>query len=142
MRSRVVRVERDSLLEQSTGLGFRLKIPKGQGVAAQHAFVGRQICRRLAPGMFGARRLQASDKRPDDCADDLVLNDENLLLIAVKAVTPPIPTGRRIDELSGDAYPLADLAHATFNNELHAKFSCHPPRVDALAAVLEGRIYG
>src|SRR6185369_516130 len=124
VRSRVLRIENDRLLEQPARFGIGLRIAEGQRVAAQHALVGCKAGRRLASGMFGAGGLQASDERRCDSADDLVLNREDCLFLTVETFGPYMLARRRVDELSGDADLFARLAYAAFDHELDPEFLC------------------
>jgi hypothetical protein len=51
-----------------------------------------------------------------------------------------VPAIPRIDQLSGDADTLADLAYAPLKNEVHAEFGGHLLHLYGLALVSEGRI--
>jgi hypothetical protein len=137
MRPSIVGIECDRPFEQPTRFGIGLTVAEGQSVAAQYAFVGRQARWRPTPGVFGAGGVQASDERPHNRADDLVLYGEDGFLVAVEAFGPYMLAGRRVDQLSGNTDFLTGLAHATFDKEFYPKFSCHPPCVEVLVAVLE-----
>ena len=66
-------------------------------------------------------RLNAAWKGSDDGGCELVLDRENIGKLAVIAIGPDVPVGARIDELDGDAHPVAGLAHAAFDDILDAE---------------------
>src|SRR5262249_28008578 len=95
----IIWIECDRPLEQLARFGIGLGVAERQSVAAQHAFVGGQASRRLAPGAFGAGSVQASDERPHDRSDDLVLYGEDVLFGAVETLGPYMLAGSRVDQL-------------------------------------------
>jgi hypothetical protein len=60
----------------------------GQGIRAQHAFIGRQTNGRLPPHALGAESFQASDESAHDCPNDLILDREKFILTAIEALGP------------------------------------------------------
>ena len=61
---------------------------------------------------------------------------------AVEAVGPEVRTGRRVDQLAGDAHPVAGLPDRAFEHVAHAQLAGHLPHIDRLALVGEARIAG
>ena len=80
------RVELDRLFIERHRLGLRGGIAEGQRVGLEHAFIGGETGRRLAPGAFRSCRLETVGKGGNDGADKLVLNGEDLRFIAVEAL--------------------------------------------------------
>jgi hypothetical protein len=75
----------------------------------------------------------AGRQRPDNALCDLVLDGKNILKPAVVFVGPDVMTRRRVDELSGDAHAIANLAHAAFEHIAHAEFAASGPSTEPLA---------
>ena len=50
--------------------------------------------------------------------------------------------GARVDQLRGDAHPIAALAHRAFEHVADTQFATDPLHVDVLALVGEARIAG
>jgi hypothetical protein len=48
--------------------------------------------------------------------------------------------GRRVDQLSGDAYPAAGFAYRAFEDVTHAEFASDSFYIDRLALIGEARI--
>ena len=71
---------------------------------------------------------------------DLVLQLKNVIERAVKAVSPDVSAGRRVDQLSGDAHPVAGFAHAAFEHVAHAQLARDLLHVNGLALVGEGGV--
>ena len=67
------------------------------------------------------RGQQVRLDRRRDAAGDLVLHGENVAELAVVSFGPVMAAGRRIDELRGDAQPVAGPAHAAFEHVAHAE---------------------
>ena len=78
----------------------------------------------------------AGRQRPDNALCDLVLDGKNILKPAVVLVGPDVMTGRRVDELSGDAHAIPSLPHAAFEHIAHAKLAADLPNV-AVAGALD-----
>ena len=91
-----------------------------------------------------ARSISACSQLRRDRADDacrhLVLQLEDVLERAVEAIGPEMCAGRRVDELAGDAHPVAGLAHAAFEHVAHAELAADLLHVDGAALVGEARI--
>ena len=71
---------------------------------------------------------------------DIVLDFEDIGEFAVVALGPEMPATRSIDQLSGDANPVAGLADAAFEREADAEFPAYLGNVERLALVDEGRV--
>ena len=50
--------------------------------------------------------------------------------------------GERIDQLRGDAHPVATFAHRAFEHVAHPQFAPDPLHIDGLALVRKARIAG
>ena len=61
---------------------------------------------------------------------DLVLQLEHVFERAVEAVGPEMRAGFGIDQLPGDAHPVAALAHRTFEHIAHAKLAADLLHID------------
>ena len=72
----------------------------------------------------------------------LVLKLEDVFERAVEAIGPEMRAGDRIDQLRGDAHPVAALAHRAFEHVAHAEFAADLLHVDGLPFVGEARIAG
>jgi hypothetical protein len=51
-----------------------------------------------------------------------------------------MPAGSRVDQLAGNAHPIAAFAHRAFEDLAHARFTPNPLYVGRLALVGETRI--
>jgi hypothetical protein len=90
---------------------------------------------------IASRRFECLPRQPD-AIGDLILQLENVVERAVEAVGPDVRAGRCVDQLPGDAHPVAGFAHAAFEDEAHAKLLRHLFHADRPALVGEGRIAG
>ncbi len=85
----------------------------------------------LAVGLRWARSWVAASTRPgrvaDDGGGDLVLDGEDVGELAVVALGPDVAVGRGVDQLDGDAHPVAGLAHAALDHVLDAELARHLP---------------
>ena len=111
-----------------------------QHLAGQHVFVRRHVGGGLALRPIVARRLDPPGQRRDDRRGHLVLDGEDVLELAVVALGPDVPVGDRIDQLHGDADPVARLAHAALDHVLDADLLREVLDPDRLALVDEGRV--
>src|SRR5438128_2082912 len=122
----VVRIQFDGVIQYADRLPGRAVGMLGEEVqAADETLPGVEALRRLAPGPFDLRLLQLRRDRAEDAARDLVLQIENVLNRTIEAVRPEMRAGRGVDELAGDAHPVAGPAHATLQHIAHAKFPPH-----------------
>src|SRR6516225_5359185 len=87
-------------------------------------------------------RLQGRLDDAGDARSDLVLKFEDIFEQAVEAIGPQMRSGVRVDQLSGDADPIAALAHRAFEHVADTQFATDPLHVDVLALVGEARIAG
>ena len=76
----------------------------------------------------------------DDGTRDIVLQFEDVLELAVIAFGPHMAVGAPVDQLRGDAHPVVHLAHAAFEQVLHAEPRRHLVDVDVLSLVGEGGV--
>ena len=79
---------------------------------------------------------------PGDADRDLVLQFEHVFDQAIEAVGPEVRAGFGLDQLSGDAHPVAALAHRAFEDVAHAKLAADLLHVRRLALVGKTRIAG
>jgi hypothetical protein len=137
----IVRVELDGPVDQHLRL---VVVLQGRAVmqhlGGEHAFVGRHVVGGLADGALLGHRLQPAGQRRNDRGRDLVLDGEDVLELAVVALRPDVPVGLGVDELDGDAHPVARLAHAALRDILHLQRLRHLLDVHRLALVDEGRV--
>ncbi len=84
--------------------------------------------------------LQARFDDADNSLGDLILEIEDVVQGAVEAVGPEMRARFRLDQLSGDAQPIARFAYAALQHIAHAEFAPDLPDVDRLALVGEARI--
>ena len=80
--------------------------------------------------------------RGDDLVADLVLERERVLEPAIVALGPDVLVPRRIDELSGHAHAVVDLAYAAFYDVLAAELARDRPGIDLAALVGGGGLPG
>ena len=71
-------------------------------------------------------------ERIHDGARDLVLDREDVLELAVVGLGPEVVAVLHVDELRGDADPVADLAHAALEHRRHAELLADLPDVHLL----------
>ena len=108
--------------------------------AAQVVVVGVQAFRRLALGALDLGPFELRRDRADDAFRDLVLQFEDVVERAFEALRPEMRAGRGVDQLPGDAHPVAGLAHAAFQHVAHAKLAADLLHVHGPALVGEARI--
>ena len=70
----------------------------------------------------------------------MVLQFEEVFERALKAVSPQLRAGFRLDQLRGDAHPPTTLPDRTFEDVAHAQFATDPLNVDRLTLVGERAI--
>src|SRR5262249_781375 len=133
----IIGIKRYRLLIEVTRLDARRRIIKKKRVGTQDIFIGSKTRGCLSPGDMGASGVHSSGQSCDDSLHQLVLDGHDFFATTVVTVRPDMPAVGSVDKLRGDAYLRANLAHAAFNYELDPKLSCHLPRVDFPAAVLE-----
>ena len=86
----------------------------------------RSVSDRMHPGLDG----------PDHLPDDLVLQREQVLEVAVVAVGPEVVPGLGLDQLGGHAEPVARPAGAALEHVAHAELA--PDLLDRHGAALVG----
>ena len=130
--------QRDATLPECRGQPRR----EHQRAHAQEAVVRLQVRRADADdaGLLGGR--QPDLERRHDLERDLVLDGEDVGELAVVAVGPEMPAGRRVDQLGGDAHPLAGAPHAALEHMADAQLPADHPEIDRLALVGEARVAG
>src|SRR6516165_2718604 len=93
----------------------------------------------------GSPHLGRLQCRLDDAGDadrDPVLQLEDVLQRAVETVGPQMRTGECIDQLAGDANPLAGFANRAFEDVANAELSADLVHINGAALIGEGRIAG
>ena len=85
-------------------------------------------------------RTQLDLERSNDLLRQLVLHREDIRELAIKAVGPDVRAARGIDELAGNAHPVARLADAAFQHVTHAEVAADLLHVDRLALVGKARV--
>ena len=91
---------------------------------AQIEVVSGEVRGRLARGALDLGQPQARFDRTGDAGRNLVLQLKNVVERAIEAVGPDVSAGRRVDQLAGDAHPIAGFAHAAFEHVAHTQSSC------------------
>ena len=110
------------------------------GHAAQKIIVGVEALGRLALGPFDLGLLQLGRDGAHHARGHLILQIEDVRQLAVETVRPEMRARRSIDELPGDAHPVARLAHAAFEHVAHAELAPDLLHVHRPALVGEARI--
>ena len=87
-----------------------------------------------------AIRGQPKLDRTDNLARDLILEGEDIGEVPVVTVGPDVRAGRSIDQLRRDAHPIAELAHASFDNVADRQFSADLRHADGSALVNKSRV--
>src|SRR6516164_4926991 len=111
-------------------------------MGTQVEIVGSEVGRRATARPRGFGRLQ---RRLDDAGDarsDLVLKLEDIFQRAVEMIRPQMRPGARVDQLAGDADPIAALAYRALEHVADAQFAADLLHVDVLALIGEARIAG
>ena len=65
----------------------------------------------------------------NDRPGNLVLNNEDILQLAVVTLSPTVSAGNGIDELSADADAITSATNAAFEDVAHAEFAADLPYV-------------
>ena len=122
----IVGVERQGAVEQKLRLGI---VGRGRAVvqhlAGEHALVGHHVGGGLAVGALVGGGLDPAGQGGRDGGGDLVLDGEDVGELAVVALGPDVAVGRGVDQLDGDAHPVAGLAHAALDHVLDAELARH-----------------
>ena len=135
---RIAGVELDRPLEQAQRPGVVLALAAMvQHLAGEDALVGRHVVGGQPGRAVARRRLDPPRQGGDDRGRDLVLDGEDVLEVAVVALGPEVVVGLGVDQLHGDAHPLPDLAHAAFDDVLHAELGGELLHLDRPALELE-----
>ena len=80
--------------------------------------------------------------RAHDTLRQLLLDRKDILENPVVAVRPEMVSGDRIDQLTGHANPVGDLADAAFQHVANTEVRRHRAHIDGLALVGEAAIAG
>jgi hypothetical protein len=78
-------------------------------------------------------RRQLELERRNDLLGEFVLNGEDVSEVAIEAIGPDMRTALSVDELAGNADPVARLPHAAFQYIAHAEIAANLLHVDRLA---------
>ena len=141
MGVRIVGIERQRPVDHLLGLDIVLaRALVMQHLGGQRALVGRHAGRLHARDLVVLGGFQAARQGGDDGAGDLVLHGEDIVELAVVALGPDVHVGRRVDELDGNAQPVARLAHAALDQIARAELLGDLAHVDGLSLVDEGRV--
>src|SRR5207248_10073379 len=136
-------IDRDRLFEQSEGLENPLSCYWIEGrERAQVEIVRGEVGRRPRGGSAHLGGLQCRFDDSGNADGDFVLKLEHDFDRAVEAVGPEMSAGRHVDQLAGDAHPVATFAYRAFEHVAHAKFAADLLNIDGLPFVGEGRIAG
>ena len=73
---------------------------------------------------------------------DVVLDSENIVEISVVAIRPLVMAGIGIDELSGDAHPIARFAHTALQHVPDTLFLTNLFHIDGLILIDHDRVSG
>src|SRR6202044_390854 len=109
----------------------------GQRVALEHALVGCEAGRRLAPRTLVHRHLHAADERTDERLHHPVENGEYLVRPAVEFFDPDVVAALGIDQLHADTDALAHASDAAADQEAHVQIAGDLLPIDRDAAVAE-----
>jgi hypothetical protein len=85
-------------------------------------------------------RQQLEFQRADNGFGYLVLQGKDVVQVAIVALGPNVIVARSVNQLCGDSYTAAGLAHAPFQNVPDSKFARHFGDVDILTFVHKGTI--
>ena len=108
--------------------------------AAQIEIVAFEFLRGLVPRPLELGLLEPRRDQADDAGRDLVLQAEYILELAFEPVRPDMGAARGLDQLTGNADPVAGPADAALEHIAHAEFAADLLDVDGFALVGEGRI--
>ena len=137
----IVWIERDGTIKQALRLGVVLPDRAVvQHLGRQHALISRHVVGRLALRTVMRGGLDAAGERRDDRAGHLVLDREDILKLAVVALSPNVPVGFRINQLHGDANAITRLSHASLKDVFNPEFARDLLHLHRLALVYEGRV--
>src|SRR5205807_5270572 len=118
------------------------RLGKGRRKGAQREIVGVLIRLWLAPRPFDLGFAQDRPDRANDALCDPVLQIERVFQGTVEAVGPQMLAARRLDELAGDADPVAGLAEASLDYIPHPELARDLLRVRTFALVAEAGVAG
>src|SRR6516162_7528683 len=119
-----------SLVARSSRARLQIKIVSGQIVCWPFGQV------------TDLRGLQGGLDNAGDAERHLILKIEDVLERAVKPVGPKMGAVCRVDQLRGDAYPAAGLAHRAFEHVAHTQLTPDLLHIDRLTSVSKTRIAG
>jgi hypothetical protein len=117
------------------GLAGHVGLPRHQVIVVGLGIVGAT----LAYGLL-LRRQQMQLAGLGDGAGNLILDREDVAVLAIVALGPQVSVAFAVDELCADPYPPSGLAHAAFQHMGHVEFGRDLRHVDVLALVAEGTV--
>jgi len=88
------------------------------------------------------RRYHLPSELRDDFHGDLVLQSEDVLQVAIVAISPNVFAGQSVDQLGRNAHPVAVSPHTAFEHVLNPQFFAHLLDLDRLAFVSERGVAG
>jgi hypothetical protein len=140
---REVRIRLQRLAQQPQRLRVVFRgLGEGRRKGPQGEVVGVLVCLGLAPRALDLGLAQHRRDRADHAFGDPVLQIERVFEGAVEAVGPQVLAACRLDELAGDAHPVARLAKAALDHIPHAELTRDLLRIRTLSLVAEAGVAG
>jgi hypothetical protein len=134
MSQRIVRVERQSLLELGVGAQSGTRFALRQQISAsQFGVVGFGTARSGCLRRGAKVQLEMILELIDDRGRNLVLDRKHVIERPVIGVGPQMSVRTRFDKLRRDAYAVAGLSHRSFQHERHSQLLCHFGNGEVLA---------
>src|SRR5215831_5671120 len=99
---------------------------------------GVELIWSLAPRLPDLGCDNAGLDRAGNAPGDLVLEGKDIGQFAIVAIRPQVVTGRRLDQLCGDAETIGGLPHAAFEQVAHAELAPHFAYVHSRTLVSKG----
>src|SRR5262245_15591127 len=99
------------------------------GDAAQEVIIGIHVLRRLALGTIALGMLQLRRDGAHNARGHPILQLEDILNVAVKALCPKVRARRDVDELSRYAHSVCGLSHAAFEDVAYPQLATGLPHI-------------
>src|SRR5262245_19620376 len=141
MRTPLRRCARSGLLQQllcKQLLAYAHAPQMWKGLCYQ--FVRVRVIGRLAPQTHRFGHDELRPDRIDDTIGDVILPAEDVGDRAIVAVGPDVNTLGGVDQLRGDPYSIARLAHAAFEDVARPQLAAEFPDVDRFTFAGKGRV--
>ena len=106
----------------------------------QDEIIGVETIRPFAFDTLDLSQTQLRLDRADDGQSDFVLKGENVVGLAVIALSPDMRSRCGINKLPSDAHAFRRFAYAAFEHIAHAKLAPNLLHIDRPTLVGEGRI--